>query len=57
MKFIKSYVVVVNIDLDKCNNDAEWAVEDWEIDHAGDLLGQMQEDIENFIEENNLKNV
>jgi hypothetical protein len=56
MNFSKSYVVVVNIDLDKCNNDSEWAIEDWEVEHGGELLGQIQEDIEDFIKENR-KNV
>lgn len=48
--FKKTYTIDVEIDLDKCSNDAEWAVEDWEIDNLGNLLWKLQEDIENFID-------
>ena len=57
MKFIKSYVVLVNIDTEDGNNDAEWCTENWETTDLMDFVGQVRDDIENFIEENNLKNV
>ena len=57
MIFKKTYTIDVEIDLDKCHNDAEWAVEDWEANGAalGDFLYQVSEDIEDFIEKEGLK--
>lgn len=50
--FKKIYTIDVEIDLDKCNNDAEWGVEDWEIDNLGDFLSKLQDDLEDFIDKN-----
>lgn len=50
--FKKTYTVDVEIDLDKCSDDAEWGVEDWEINNLGDFLWKLQEDIEDFIDKN-----
>lgn len=55
MVFKKTYTVEVEIDLDKVHNDPEWAVEDWEIDHGGEMLQTLYDDIENFVEEKGLR--
>ena len=55
MIFKKTYTIDVEIDLEAVHNDAEWAVEDWEVDYGGEFLGQLREDIENFIEEKGLR--
>ena len=55
MIFKKTYTVEVEIDLEAAHNDSEWAVEDWEVDHIGELLGQIQDDIDDFIEEKGLR--
>lgn len=48
--FKKTYTIDVEIDLDECNNDAEWGVENWEMGSFGDFLWKLQKDIENFID-------
>ena len=50
--FKKTYTIEVEIDLDACNNDTEWALEDWECDKIPDFMGEILEDLENFIDEN-----
>lgn len=52
MKFTKSYVVIVNIDTEAAHNDAEWAVENWETGDLMDFIGQVRNDVEQFIKEN-----
>ena len=49
MVFKKTYQIEVEIDLNDCNNDPEWAVEDFECGDLMDFLGQLREDIEDFI--------
>lgn len=50
MVFKKTYTVNVEIDLDACHWDDEWGVEDWEVDNAGELLSQIQEDLRDFVD-------
>lgn len=55
MIFKKTYTIDVEIDLEKCSNDPEWAIENWELDNGGELLQQMYDDIYNFVEEKGLR--
>lgn len=49
MFFEKEYNVKIKIDLDAAHNDAEWAVENWETSDLMDFIGQVREDVEQFI--------
>ncbi len=54
MKFLKSYVIVVNIDTEEGHNDAEWCTENWETSDLTDFIAKVHDDVEKFIKENKL---
>ena len=49
--FKKTYTLEVDIDLDSCNWDAEWGIEDLECDgQLSELSWKIREDLEDEIE-------
>ena len=50
--FKKTYTIDVEIDLEDCNYDAEWGLEDWETSNLEDFIWKIQEDLEDFIDKN-----
>lgn len=51
MKFKKTYTIEVEIDMDDCQWDTEWGVEDWECSELPDFMQQLYDDVDQFIKD------
>ena len=49
MIFKKTYNIEVEIDLDKCNNDFDYALEDWEFDGMQKFHDELADDLWAFM--------
>jgi hypothetical protein len=56
MIFKKKYNIEVEIDLEKCNNDFDYALEDWEFDGMQKFHDELADDLWTFMAKEGLAN-